>query len=253
MNNPGLHINELVLETTRRCHLQCRHCLRGDAQELDMSFAVMKSALADVVSIGDVTFTGGEPLLCVRALDDFRWLAVCEHRPGMDPIQVGNFYLATNGQVKITPEIVYFLMQMYEICDDNEITSVQVSNDEYHPPPPAGNVRLLEALKFFSFKNGDAKLKEHMYRYPLVIDDGRALTLGGKKNLRRNNLLPGMEYQEDGLPVVVSDCEVYVAANGNVCTCCDLSYERIDGECRLGNVLDEPLLTILQRFVGREG
>ena len=56
-------VRSLILEVTRRCNMCCDHCLRGDAQDLDMQKETVDALLEQVGSIGGVTFSGGEPLL----------------------------------------------------------------------------------------------------------------------------------------------------------------------------------------------
>ena len=34
-----IYVESLVIEVTRRCNMRCEHCLRGDAQNLDISTA----------------------------------------------------------------------------------------------------------------------------------------------------------------------------------------------------------------------
>ena len=58
---PMLRVNDLVLETTRRCDMACEHCLRGEARKEDMSMEVMESVLSRIERAYCVTFTGGEP------------------------------------------------------------------------------------------------------------------------------------------------------------------------------------------------
>lgn len=36
-----IYVNYLAIEVTRRCNMKCNHCLRGDAQNLDISTAVL--------------------------------------------------------------------------------------------------------------------------------------------------------------------------------------------------------------------
>ena len=55
-------------------------------------------------------------------------------------------------------------------------------------------------------------------------------------------------YVEDEIAV---KNDMYIAANGNVVTCCDFSYKRIDREA-IGNVLNEPLSQIVSRYLKAE-
>ena len=86
-----LSINSLMIECTRRCNLSCKHCLRGDTQNLNMKPRHISALLKNVDYISSVTFTGGEPLLYPQAIDAFIQ-SVKEFN-----VDVGNFYIATNG------------------------------------------------------------------------------------------------------------------------------------------------------------
>ena len=62
-----IYVNYLAIEVTRRCNMKCNHCLRGDAQNLDISTAVL-SGIAKHIHPASVIFTGGEPSLNVPAI-----------------------------------------------------------------------------------------------------------------------------------------------------------------------------------------
>ena len=44
-NKNKLICYNLMLEVTRRCNLQCEHCMRGEAQNIDMPTKILKKAL----------------------------------------------------------------------------------------------------------------------------------------------------------------------------------------------------------------
>ena len=58
-----LAFNDLSIEITRRCNLACQHCMRGEAENLDMSNEVIDQLLDRTSEIGYLGITGGEPLL----------------------------------------------------------------------------------------------------------------------------------------------------------------------------------------------
>ena len=64
-------IDNLVVEITRKCQLKCAHCLKGDAQNVDMSVDVIDKLLESVVSIGTLLFTGGEPTMNLQGMKYF--------------------------------------------------------------------------------------------------------------------------------------------------------------------------------------
>ena len=51
-----LHLKHLLLEATRKCNMACPHCMRGDAEELSMDYAVIDRIFEDVRQI-DHLFT----------------------------------------------------------------------------------------------------------------------------------------------------------------------------------------------------
>ena len=57
-----LNIYNLVLEVTRRCNMCCAHCLRGEAQNMDMQKETIDKLLDQTDSISMVTFSGGEQI-----------------------------------------------------------------------------------------------------------------------------------------------------------------------------------------------
>ena len=59
----------LIVETTRRCNFQCLHCLRGDAQDVDINAQMLDNLLDQTELIGRLFISGGEPLLNVNALE----------------------------------------------------------------------------------------------------------------------------------------------------------------------------------------
>jgi hypothetical protein len=83
-----------------------------------------------------------------------------------------------------------------------------------------------------------------------VIDDGRAKESGyGNTKEKDQNLWEVCEHDGD---FEVLDNEVYVSANGNVTSCCDMSFKRIDEEC-IGNVNEDSLETIIRRHCEFDG
>ena len=45
-------IDHLLVEITRKCQLRCAHCLRGDAQNINMSHKIIDKLLESVCVIG---------------------------------------------------------------------------------------------------------------------------------------------------------------------------------------------------------
>ncbi len=128
---------DLVIEVTRRCQIQCDHCLRGDAQDLDIKLSDIDKVLTGYIN--NLTFTGGEPSLNVKAIE--YTLAMCKARD----IEVYSCYIATNA-VDISDAFLVACLRWYDYCEE---MSVQHSNDNYHYNADSS---MLKGLSFFSEK-----------------------------------------------------------------------------------------------------
>jgi len=228
-----LYLSSLVLEVTRRCNMACDHCMRGDAQNKDISTTVIDRLLDSVEGhgIGSVTLTGGEPTLNVPAIQYF-----------VDQVQsrkigVGSFFCVTNGKVESLP-LVHALIDLYAYCDEPEMSFLAMSHDAYHETVQKS--KLYSALKFFNTEGHGPASEE------AIIREGRARENGfGKRQYRQE------EWDidaEDGSEYVSVNNTLHIAVNGNVMPGCDFSFARVDRE-RVGNVLREPLKDIIARQV----
>lgn len=57
-------ISGLALEVTRKCNEKCKHCMRGEAQDLDLSKKYVDKLLSEEnLIILQLVFSGGEPIL----------------------------------------------------------------------------------------------------------------------------------------------------------------------------------------------
>ena len=55
----NMHLENLFLEVTRNCTLECEHCLRGDRQRVNMDNSVLESVFKDVKKVDRLLLTGG--------------------------------------------------------------------------------------------------------------------------------------------------------------------------------------------------
>jgi len=216
MKKKRLHLNEFVVEITRKCNMKCAHCLRGDAQKRDIHKEYITKVLEDVSSIGSLTITGGEPTLNIPAirfiLNELKRLE----------IPVDYFYMVVNGRK--TCQSIDFLhllieMYMYQNEKDECLPMIQMSNDKYHSHPneQKESKEFLSMLSFFSCRNDEYKMSN-------IIAEGRGYDLGGFKSLDYSKEIYVNEY-EDTIEV---DTMIYLNAKGQICNNCDYSYETQD-------------------------
>lgn len=119
------YLYTVAVEVTRRCNLKCAHCLRGNAQPVDLNLDHWDTFAGKVGSFGTITFTGGEPFLRIEIVDQMRLIA---DRNGLD---VQNYYVATNGTV-FTRRHHEVMERWHWFCSDNDISAIDLSNDQWH-------------------------------------------------------------------------------------------------------------------------
>jgi MoaA/NifB/PqqE/SkfB family radical SAM enzyme len=224
-----MYIDELVLEITRRCNIECRHCLRGKAQSRNMSFETIRQTLKGVSSIGNITFTGGEPCL---AVDRIRYFT--DYVRGWN-IDVNNFYVITNGKIAST-SLKDALIKLSWLCQ-GEGNSLQISQDQFHKELGYSQWPAKELYDDLPFFYGDAR----QTRIEWPIDEGLAFSNGlGVRSPNINH--PVINPEIKGV-----EGTVYVNVNGDVIPCCDMSYANQELE-KIGSVYDKPIFDIVKQY-----
>ena len=199
-----LIISGLIIESTRRCNMVCDHCLRGKAEALNMERSIQETFLSQVESISTITFTGGEPSLYPQAINDF--IDICEDKG----INMGSFYIATNAK-NASDEFISAILRLYLFCDDNEeMSSVDISNDQFHQNDPLA-VKKLQAFSFARLKYTEQP--RHFINQGFYADnfgDGR------------NETPTGFEIDDN----YISENQVTLNCEGDIIAGCDWSFER---------------------------
>jgi hypothetical protein len=137
-----MNINHLAVEVTRRCNIQCKHCVRGHAQNIDIPLEYIDTLLDQVTSINHFSPTGGEPSLNVPAIKHF--IKGCKDRR----IPINKFYISTNG-INIKNDFVDVCLELYDMCTMKDCCRVQISNDKYHLQEKHYDDSLLSPLPFY--------------------------------------------------------------------------------------------------------
>ena len=239
----SIELENLIIEVTRRCNLSCAHCLRGAQQRMNINREHIEQLLSNVCYIGNITFTGGEPTLYLKGIEDT--LDVIDK----NGITVNSFYIATNGcfSRKVRTKLMELIVRMNDIAynmDDIPTITIDLSNEIYHYEEIVGkdlgnllddNVKFLSILKGFGSKyrktSVSMKLNDVTYYRPYsLISEGRAVKLNTKceKTIVRDAMANPYEVEVNDSYLRVID-ETYLAANGNVIFGCNYSFKRIDG------------------------
>lgn len=208
-----IYVTNLIIEVTRRCNMCCRHCLRGDSQNLDIDRKTIKDIISNIDAISSITFTGGEPTLNLDAIRFFFEEADRQNKlPEM-------FWLATNGKANQL-ELAQILLQWYPKMEDKECCGVAVSEDPFHE---SNKENIMKGLVFYD----DSKTHSTEDKMDWVINKGNAKHNGiGRRNYCSD---PSIDVEYAGEDYI-SVNSLYVSVNGNVIGDCDYTYDEIDAE-----------------------
>lgn len=234
-----LYLDQLIIESTRRCQLSCEHCCRGHFESLDMSMETMLRFFhaADVTGIHSLTISGGEPSL----RPDFICNLVKLFKK--KKISVDNFYIATNA-VNITEKFISAVIQLWCYCDDNEISALHWSNDVYHDAN-CQNVKMLEALRFAGPRYSSEESKNY-YGGDSLLAEGYAENNGNRLVVPTRL---GLTMFDDIM--TIEEAELYVNCEGMVIRGCDFSYENqrdpVNQFCRVGDFTHEFIMNEYQK------
>lgn len=225
MRDRTIQLDCCVIEITRRCNMACAHCMRGDAQNLDIDSVYIDRYLSHVSSIYDLTFTGGEPCLNLPAVRHTLEYCKANH------VTVTNFNIITNGK-ELPDEFIPLCLDWLDYClqccgaivyDENDsFSSISISSDNFHEPIPEENRRRLSALRIYH-----DKLKTTDFTRPRTL-----INLGRARELDDYEKREPSRYRS-GLPVDSYDWgygveESALTATGHIVPYCDYEYEETE-------------------------
>lgn len=189
-----IFFRKLGLEVTRRCQLKCEHCMRGDAQNLDMSTDIFNSILDQTACISQLNFSGGEPTLAPGFMD------YCVEEMKRRAIPLGGVSYITNG-VELSDEVKSFLLNAYEYITYCRNEFEILRSESTLPLTP----RIQIGLSYDNFHIGyDIEKVKKEYEDLLSLDgcsvdyvnNGEPVSVGRAKNLqyaRSNQYYGGLD------------------------------------------------------------
>lgn len=212
--------SSLFFEVTRRCNMNCEHCLRGDAQCKDMDKVIVDKTLDHVSRIDTLVLTGGEPTL---NLDLCRYIFEEIQRRR---IPLGEFFIATNGKDH-QMELTKLLLEILPYVENLDLCGVSISTDVFHDPISPSPVKYLSIYQNWK-ENGDYR------NYTGLLKRGRAAENYGDYATERSismDLYPADSYDE----TIQLEGDLYITAEGLICADCDLPYD-LQETCKVGDV-----------------
>lgn len=224
---------DVVIEITRRCNMCCAHCLRGDAEAVDIQERYIDAFLdsfANAGYISSLTFTGGEISLNIPAIR-YTLNAVRERN-----ISVGSFYMVTNGKaVDKMADLAMASLEWWTYCDekDGDMCSLCISSDNFHEAIPYESKSILSGLKY----NRDDKVTDFHRAY--LLNEGRAKNLDSNVYKKREPYVDKLEYEFNKTGGIdFYSGELYLNAIGDIVSGCDWSYKS-QKKYRFGNVMNK--------------
>lgn len=238
----------LLIELTRKCNLSCKHCMRGNAQNVTITREVIDKIFENVGNCLRFSFTGGEPLL---ALDELEYFV---DRVIESDYETGLIDLVTNGTIQDKRIMDIFV----KFCGSKPGRSavLSISDDHFHDQEESK-----AALKYYADiaagisgmtvrPNGDLGVQNSDGSLEPLILSGRANKLkpdelpetAMKESLIEHRLCIGNKGASKGYVL----CELQISANGNVGIMEQRSFQTNDA-LSLGNILQTPLCEIIER------
>ena len=88
-----MYVENLHLQVTRNCTLECEHCMRGNREIVNMNPIILDEIFKDVKRVGMLLLTGGEPLIAIQTLEHLVYLLKTEQ------VEVNKITIVTNGTI----------------------------------------------------------------------------------------------------------------------------------------------------------
>lgn len=131
-------IRSVAIELTRRCNQSCKHCLRGNAQDIDIEKDYIDLLFAEDIIIQNLILSGGEPTLCENLIVYVIDKIINEHK------SILSIYMATNGLIcsdkvlssfsRYREYVAQNLKPLYEDfpIPNRFLSFIELSNDQFH-------------------------------------------------------------------------------------------------------------------------
>jgi len=218
-----VRIQDLLIEVTRKCQLNCDHCLRGGKQNVNIKPEYIRAILKDVDAIGTVVFTGGEPSLNIDAMKEF--INICKEKD----IWVDNFHIVTNGVIhKKYNEFMTVLLDLFLLCksDQSDMPNcVSISNTMFHEQaiwgldkePIPFNEHPLSAFRF-------TEQRRKFERGDYLVNQGRAKKVSWDKFREESPDTFDIEFSDSLEVESIGEGYFYLNALGYIIPGCDFSY-----------------------------
>ncbi|MCH5167642.1 MAG: radical SAM protein [Erysipelotrichales bacterium] len=234
--------NDLQFESTRRCSGNCKHCCRGNAQNIDLTEELVDIFFEknNIHHIGRFMLSGGEPSLNGH-IADYLVDKLIDYRVAVDM-----FTVAING-LTYSEDLVSALTKLRDYIlstSDRHIYVpglLLVSQSQYHEDADPKVIKKLSELSYFPKPEKSIIKDEDLLPYGRAYENGLSVQEPNLEEL--TNYQKNFKVKKyDGVDYLVIEYQ-YIAANGNVVNDGCQSYDLMD-KYALGNIKDETIENI---------
>lgn len=258
VHNPTnkLNLDGLELEITRKCNYKCKHCGRGEAQNITISKELIDMLFCNINNkINKILLGGGEPLL---ALDEIEYFCnkLIDKNVNVSIIKV---FTTGNASMKANYRLLKIFQNLIEHKKDI-VCIIAVSDDVFHAEQDKSGEYLKSYQYFYNYasKNLQVLLNNPVTNGNLyeIVNAGRA-----KELIKNNNFLEN----ESVRPIFTADahvftyghripiinntipCTISLSVKGDIKLYQTFEYEEADNNS-MGNILKNDLLSIINSF-----
>lgn len=236
----------LGLEVTRKCNLKCAHCLRGDAQNLSMSTAVIDKILDSSAGIKTIFFTGGEPFLEPDIIEYVVDQVIERDFECFSMTVITNGTIMNDNGIRCIKSLNKFAEWSHKKYGDIAKCRISISNDHFHDQESS-----TACMEFYKPYAGEFL---ELIMHGDISDDrlvraGRAVQTGvAESDFRKFHALPRRVYINEYNAI---GCMLELSAQGNLYLPEYNSWKDIDANS-IGNIMNESLVKIFERNQWKE-
>lgn len=127
-------LHNIAIEMTRRCNAKCHHCMRGEAQNIDVSKEIIDSILnnEEISQIDHICFSGGEPTLNADMIIYAINKIIAEKINVLEIAMVTNGQIFNRGLVEAFNRFINYRKQVNG-KDSEDYARITFSVDRFHP------------------------------------------------------------------------------------------------------------------------
>ena len=212
-----LYVNQLILEMGRDCTMNCSHCLRGSKENAKLDVNMAKKLINSVEYIGQIIFTGGEPLLYADEIIEIIDYIMSQEK------KCAGFYIASNGSLVVS-KLMYKLCEFVQYCQqlyfDDEFYNCKfdISVDKFHSSISKKNLAFYRLFRFCDTR-GENLTEENVIKEGMAYLSGygwREFDNSPKKFYIAENNYGSKPFSEVEM--------LYMNSFGQMFPNCDLSY-----------------------------